>query len=146
MTYYDHEPLNTPAVVDSIAQLLDPVLITHQIDDRIEAAARSFKCPAKIRYSIPRLIGIMARFLRHVQRHAFAKGWQPTSDQARDEAIALLDQVYGTTSGNGFKHVLAEVTFRREMQPQPILEKLARYIMQRERLIYTRWEIGRAHV
>ena len=108
MTPTDSRYDRAAELLDQLAELVDETHLTRHIDEPIERAAREFKCADGTGMSHHEFLDAVADFLRHLYANAFPHGRQLTPSQARDEAVALLEQAYQGTNSSGYDGALLD--------------------------------------
>jgi hypothetical protein len=82
-------------------------------------------------------------FVQHLHARAFPQGRQYSSSQARDEAVALLEQAYHGAFATGHEAALADATKPAYAGLAQVLLAVAQIVKTRERSRYIRWILAR---
>ena len=98
---------DTPAwfnqLIREVSELLNEDALQQACDEPIKAAASSFKWPESDRPTYEFFLNTIGSFINHVYAH----GWNPRQvlapDQAKAEAISLLQRYYQGQSASGFE-------------------------------------------
>jgi len=79
------------ALLEYVRWSLSDAHLAAVIDQPIDRAVATFRCPDETIQSQRAFLDCVAGFLRHIYARAFPWGRQPAWSQARDEAVSLLE-------------------------------------------------------
>jgi len=130
-------------ILDQLAEMLDPVHTARQIDEPIDKAAMGFDYSEGEALSHRQFLETVARFLRHLYAQAFPRGRQLSLAQARDEAVALLQQGYRGVFYSGYDEAFLDAANPFHPGMETVLLKVADLVRARQREMYLDWVIAR---
>jgi len=132
-------------ILDTVRVLLDEECLTSLFDEPIAQALETFECPEGWSYSNAAFLATIARFVQHVYEHALPGRRKLSESQARDEAVALLQQVYQGTGYDGYEAAAAEAAAPDQPGVELVVATLAEALKARERQRYVAW-VGARHI
>lgn len=138
MTSFDDQQVAS-TVIDRIVELLAEQRLRQTIDDPLDAAASSFRLeeqPDITHVLFQRAIG---DFVAQVFEHGPALPQRLSPQQARAEAIALLDAGYQGAHSSGYEAALLDAMDPALDGMMLVLAQLTETIKTLERQKYTRW-------
>jgi hypothetical protein len=91
MTRFEPEALPSQQILNTLRERHAESTLVELIDQPIELAVMTFACPEVVS-SQREFLDHLARFLQHVYAEVQPRGRQPTAEQARGEAVSLLEQ------------------------------------------------------
>lgn len=130
-------------ILDQMAEMLDPVCTARQIDEPIDRAAMEFEYSEGEAPAHRHFLDTVARFLIHLYAQAFPHGRQLSLSQARDEAVALLEQGYQGAFSSGYNEALLDTADPSHPGLEAVLLKVAELVRARQRQMYVRWATAR---
>ena len=139
MTHSDGLWRRAAEIVDQLSAALDNSRLAQDIDAPIDRAAMAFDCPDGEPLSHRQFIETVAGFLRHLCAQACPRGRQLSSSQARDEAVALLQQGYQGTFSSGYEEALLDAADPCYPGVPSVLLKVAELVKARQREMHIRW-------
>lgn len=107
---------------------LDGARIAAIIDEPVDRAAQSFARPDQGPLDHLHFLATVSQYVQHIYREAFPGGRQLTPEQARDEALDLLERGYEGRKGRGYEEALADASEASEMGPLRVLLQVAELI------------------
>ena len=131
------------AVLERIRLMLDEDLLLRQIDGPIDQAMGTFrprKPTVKGSRDFHRAVG---RLLRHLHRHALPGRRLIPLWQAKNEAVALLEQGYRNGDCGGYAAALLDAAGSSGEGLRGVLASFAEVVKQRCRRQHVRWVIAR---
>jgi hypothetical protein len=140
MTNSELLPDRANRLIGQIVSMLDETRVSQRIDGPIDAASEQFQSPADMPRSRQHFNSLIAAFVTHIYRHGLACPRQLSPSQARDEALALLEQGYEGRPGKRYEAALLDAT---QAGMPMVLASLAQIIKNRERQEYARWVFAR---
>ena len=127
------------AAITRMAAYLDEDYLSRHIDASIDGAAVRFHYHAAGLISHGRFHQVLSRFVAYVYYHGLPCPVRLSRSQARDEAVALLEQLYRGSCAAGY---FAAVLDARRDQPDGlefVLATLAEAIKGRRRQLHLQW-------
>jgi hypothetical protein len=112
---------------------LDEDYLIRHIDEPINRAAARFRHHAADQVSHERFHQVLARFVAHLYGYGMPCSVRLSRSQARDEAVALLEQLYNGPHANGY---FAAMLDARQGQPpgmEVVLDRMVEAIKLRAR-------------
>ena len=137
MTSSDRSRGGSEEILDRLAALLDEDLLAHRIDEPIDRALAAFRCDADFARSPAHFHTVIGGFVQDAHRRLLAR--RTPALQARDEAVALLDQAYRGTYADGYCGALLDATDLSQAGLRSVLAKLAELLKNERRRIYMTW-------
>jgi len=129
-------------ILKRLAASMDATRLARQIDEPIDGATRAFACSCESGISHRRFLDILTAFLQHLYASAFPNGRQPTQTEARDEAMALLEQA---SPAGGYHESLLAAAESLDDGLGEVLLRVAELIKSRQRSARLRW-IAASHL
>jgi len=127
-------------IIQQIVAMLDETHVSRLIDEPIDAAWEQFQCPADTPRSHRHFNSLLAAFVMHIYRRGLACPRRLSQAQARDEALALLEQGYEGGPGKRYEAAMLDAS----LGGMPVvLTHLAQIIKDRQRQEYVRWVFTR---
>lgn len=126
-------------IIERITALLDETHLAQTIDEPIDAAAEAHCCRVETPDSHRQFHDIISEFVLHIHKHAQSCPRKLTRSQARDEAIALLEQAYEGTHANGYHAALLDATDTSQGGMEVVLSRITDIIKSRLRQNHRRW-------
>ena len=109
------------------------------IDDPVDTAVGTFSCCVERPNSHRQFHDVLSEFVFHVHQDSTACLHRLTRSQARDEAVALLEQAYEGTHADGYHAALRDANDPSQAGMQVVLSRLAEVIKSHRRRNHRRW-------
>ena len=129
-------------IIETVMGLLDEGFMARQFDEPIARAAESFECHGSVRYSYAEFLQTVADFVRHLYEHGLPGHRRLSDSQARDEAVALLEQAYQGSDANGYEAAVVDAADPSQAGLPAIVATLAEALKERERRAHVRWVVA----
>ena len=130
-------------IIERLVLLLDDENLRRQIDEPIEWAAQTFDCDVETPASQRQFNDVTAGFMRHLYAHMPACPRQLSPDQARDEAVALVELAYRPISTVPYDAALCEAIDDAQAGMATVLDRLAQALKAQCRQTFERWVFAR---
>ncbi len=143
MTDSDSRCSRAARIVEQIAALLDETRVAQLIDGPIDAAVGTFSCRVERPDSHRQFHDVVSEFVLHVHKNSTACLQELTKPQARDEAVALLEQAYEGTHADGYHAALLDANDTSQAGMHVVLSRLADIIKARRRHSHRRGVFAR---
>jgi len=130
-----------PQPQKNLKQLLDTISEEHlriKIDEPLFYAASMFSIPDKCPINQFQLIEVAGAFVQHLYEHGVLLPQTLSADQARAEALYLIETAYKGTTGTGLGVALTDAQNQFYNGLAVVLNGLMDSIRQRQRQIYMR--------
>ncbi|MGA2500594.1 MAG: hypothetical protein ABSH20_22875 [Tepidisphaeraceae bacterium] len=127
-------------LIAQIVAMLDETYMSRLIDGPLDAAGEQFRCPADTARSHRHFNRLLAAFVMHLYRHGLACPRRLSAAQAREQALALLEQGYEGRPGKRYEAALLDAA--QGGMPMVLLQ-LTQIIKNRQRQEYVRWVFAR---
>ena len=135
----DSVRLRAIEIIETVMGLLDEAFMARQFDEPIARAAGAFECAEPVRYSYAVFLQTVADCVRHLYEHGLAGHRRLSDSQARDEAVALLEQAYQGSDADGYEAATVDAADPSQAGIQAVVATLAEALKERERRAYVRW-------
>ena len=126
-------------LIREVSDLLSEDALQQFYDDPIHAAASSFKWPEKDQMPYVFFLNTIGSFIGHVYAH----GWSPrqvlTPDQAKAEAINLLQRSYQGQSSSGFEAAQLDALDPTFNGMEFVVNQLTQILVTKARKKHIRW-------
>jgi len=134
--------LRATEILETVRALLGEERMEGLFDDPIDRAFEAFGCPDDLEYSHAVFLKTVADFVRYMYEHGLPGRRRLSGSQARDEAVALLLQVYQIPDDDGYAAAVDAAAPHHAGVPT-VLATLAEALKLRERQAYERWVVVR---
>ena len=125
--------------LDRLALLLDEGMISKQVDEPIDQAFSQFGEPDVPTYSHSQLQTAITDLVQLLYAAGAPSGRKLARSQARDEAIAILEQAYGGHAADGYHHAVLDAADPEQSGLALVLARLTDLVKARRRQMYMRW-------
>ncbi len=134
-------PENTmpESILDGLLEALRDDRIRREIEAPIDTAAASFGMQKKNARTAKEFIELTGEFVAHLYKYGLPLRLEMSPDQARAEAIYLLERGYQSSGGRGYDAALLDAVSEPEGNPGAVLKSLAEIVKGIERGKYVRW-------
>jgi len=126
-------------VIDEIMKRLDEQRLRQTIDDPLDAAASSFQLEEQPNVTPGLFHWVLGDFVAHVYESGLSLRQRLSPEQARAEAISLLNAAYQGVHGSGYETALIVAVDPALDGMALVLARLTETIKALERQKYTRW-------
>ena len=123
---------------DRLAEALDEANLARVVDDPLDSAAATFRLESDTVRSVQHFHQRIADFIRHVYECGLGFPRSLSPSQARDEAVALLEQSYTGQYATGYHAALLDATDASGPGMPFVLARMTESLKQRQRGMYTR--------
>jgi len=130
-------------VIGSLVALLDEGHIARQIDEPVDRALEGFPFPEDLAYSHSTFHKVIADFVRYLWEKGLPCARKLSESQARDEAVAILEQAYGGEGFTGYDEAVVLAADASLPGLQAAVGKIAELVKARLRQMYGRWVLVR---
>ncbi|MFH1742652.1 MAG: hypothetical protein ABIH23_26910 [bacterium] len=127
------------AVLKTLLERLSEKHLAEVIDAPIYEALENFDLDFDASFTYQGFIRMIGAFVQHVYQHGLLLKQELTEQQARGEAIALLERGYQSLGAQGFDAALLDATRPNQDNFSSILAQLADVIRLTQREQYKRW-------
>jgi len=129
-------------IIKTVMGLLEEGFMARLFDEPIARAAESFECPDSVRYSYAEFLQTVSDFVRHLYEHGLPGHRRLSDSQARDEAVALLEQAYQGSDANGYEAAVVDAADPSQAGLPAVVATLAEALKERERRAHVRWVVA----
>jgi len=131
------------AVIREITAHVDEAYLVHHIDEPIDQVVIDLCRQAEPGFSRQSFHQVLSRFVARLFAYGLSCPRRLTASQARDEAIALLEQDYRGTRSSGYEAALLDAAQAGPGWVSLILVRLAEAIKIRRRRMHVGWVFAR---
>jgi hypothetical protein len=122
-----------------IFELIDEQYLYENIDKSIEEAAAGFTFETKAAMTHPDFIHVIGAFIRHIHKNGFRIHQEISDDQARAEAVALLEKHYRSPYSSGYDAAFLHLANSKWVGIEYILTQLMEIIKTTAREKHINW-------